>query len=160
MKLQPVLRGQFLDKCLVRIGSFAAQFVIEVHHAEHDAQFLAQLQQQQQQRHRVCPARHRHANAVAWPYHFLFLQTGEEALPEQGPFDVSVRVPVSPTRHKPPATSHSFASSRASYHAASSRRPLWMPVEIVNPLLTFLPALGILLGLWMCLSTRQGGFAL
>jgi hypothetical protein len=35
-----------------------------------------------------------------------------------------------------------------------------MPVEIVNMVLTFRSALGILLGLWMCLSARQGGFAL
>jgi hypothetical protein len=34
------------------------------------------------------------------------------------------------------------------------------PVDIVNQVLTFLTALGILLGLWMCLSARQGGFAL
>jgi len=38
--------------------------------------------------------------------------------------------------------------------------PLWTPVDIVNPLLTFFAALGILLGLWMCLSAGQGGFAL
>ncbi len=51
VKLQPMLRGQFRDKCLVRIGSFAPQFVIEVDHTQHDAQFPAQLQQQQEQRH-------------------------------------------------------------------------------------------------------------
>jgi len=34
------------------------------------------------------------------------------------------------------------------------------PVDIVNQVLTFLVTIGILLGLWMCLSARQGGFAL
>jgi hypothetical protein len=33
-------------------------------------------------------------------------------------------------------------------------------VNIANIVLTFPLALGILLGLWMCLSARQGGFAL
>ena len=38
--------------------------------------------------------------------------------------------------------------------------PLRIAVEIVNLVLTFLPALGILLGLWVCLSAGQGGLAL
>ena len=109
VKLQPMLRGQFRDKYFVRIGSFAAQFVIEVHHTENDAQFPAQLQQQQQQRHGIRPARHRHSNAVARPHHFLFLQTGEEALPERARCDVSVCVLVLPTRHESPVTSWFFA---------------------------------------------------
>src|SRR5437667_259919 len=35
--------------------------------------------------------------------------------------------------------------------------PLRIAVEIVNLVLTFLPTLGILLGLWVCLSAGQGG---
>jgi hypothetical protein len=37
---------------------------------------------------------------------------------------------------------------------------LWIPVEIVNLLLTYSPLRRILLGLWTCLSARQGGQAL
>jgi hypothetical protein len=39
-------------------------------------------------------------------------------------------------------------------------RPLWEPVEIINLLLTYSRVHRILLGLWMCLSARQGGQAL
>jgi hypothetical protein len=38
---------QLGDKLLVRIRSFAAQFVVEMHDAEDDPKFLSQLQQQQ-----------------------------------------------------------------------------------------------------------------
>jgi hypothetical protein len=41
-----------------------------------------------------------------------------------------------------------------------STAPLWIPVEIVNMVLTFWNACRILLWLWMCLSARQGGQAL
>jgi len=46
--------------------------------------------------------------------------------------------------------------SRRKHLAAALRTP----VDIVNQVLTFLVTIGILLGLWMCLSARQGGFAL
>ncbi len=77
-----MLRGQFGDKCFIRIGSFAAQFVIEVHHADHDAQFLAQLQQQKKQRDRVRSARHSYTHTLPRPQHFMLLQVGKQLLLE------------------------------------------------------------------------------
>src|SRR6266567_4109804 len=102
VKLQPMLRGQFRDKPFIRIGSFGTQFMIEVHHAEHNAQFLPQLQQQQQQRHGIRSARNRHTHAVTWPYHLLFLQTDQDALPEYGLFQVLLCVLAFPATHQSP----------------------------------------------------------
>src|SRR2546430_2277685 len=80
VKLQPMLRGESCNELLVRVGSVAAQLVIKVHHAQHDPQFLAQLEEKQQQSNGICTAGYRHAHSVARPQHFLFLQVSKEAL--------------------------------------------------------------------------------
>src|SRR6266704_1893757 len=102
VKLQPMLRGQFRDKPFIRIGSFGTQFVIEVNHAQHNAQLLAQLQQQQQQRHGIRSARNRHAHGVTRPYQLLFLQTDQDALPKYGLFQVLLCVLAFPAAHQSP----------------------------------------------------------
>jgi hypothetical protein len=51
-----MLRRQLGDEFFIRVGSFASQFVIEMHHTQHDAQLFPRLQQEQQQRHRIRPA--------------------------------------------------------------------------------------------------------
>ncbi len=74
MKFQPVLRGQLGDKCFVSVRSLAAQFVIEVHHAEHKSQLLAQFQQQEQERHRIRASGHRNAHTIPRTHEFVRFQ--------------------------------------------------------------------------------------
>ena len=75
-----MFRRQFCDKLFVRVASFAAQFMIKVHHAQHDPEFLPQLKEKQQQSNGIRAAGYRYAHAVARPEHFLFLQVSKEAL--------------------------------------------------------------------------------
>ena len=73
MKSQFVLRSQVRHKFFVRVGSFPAQFVIEMHDAQDDSQLSAQFQQQEQQRDRVGSARNSYANTFAWAHKLLRL---------------------------------------------------------------------------------------
>src|SRR5947208_12632916 len=84
VKLQPMFRGESRNKVLIRIGSFATQFVIEVNYAEHDTQLRSQLQQQEQQSDGIRAAGNRHAHAVAWLQHLLLLRSSKDALLKKG----------------------------------------------------------------------------
>jgi hypothetical protein len=64
-KFQPVLLRQLRDESLISVCRPGSQQMIQVHDANHDANFRLQLEQQTQQRHGVRSARNRNAHAIA-----------------------------------------------------------------------------------------------
>ena len=64
MQLQFVMPCQLRDKTLIRIGFRPAQIVVEVNDREHDADFLAKLEQQSKQRNRIGSARDRDPGTI------------------------------------------------------------------------------------------------
>ena len=65
VQLQFVMPGQLRDEALVGIGFRSAQIVIEVNDGEHNADFVAKLEQQSKQRHRIGSARDRDPGTIA-----------------------------------------------------------------------------------------------
>ena len=80
MQFQFVLVGQLGDELLVGFGFGSAQFVIEVDHGEHDANFRPQLQHDAQQGDRIGPAGDRDAYPVAGMQKILAADVLENAL--------------------------------------------------------------------------------
>src|SRR6266481_266688 len=130
VKLQPMVRRQFRDELFICIGSFAAQFVIEVHHAQHDSQLLAQLQKQKQQRHGIRPAGHSRAHAIPRLQHSVLFQGGENLLLEESRIPLVSGCACFYTSHESPITG---SSSRLLAHPTTPEALkvlLWTPVDI------------------------------
>ncbi len=64
---QPKIASQGLDELLVRIGFRAAQAVVQMDRAEHQAQLADALLERAQQGHRVRPAGDPHRQPKTWP---------------------------------------------------------------------------------------------
>lgn len=65
MKGEAQLSREFLDELRVRIGLFAADAVVHVRHAQHQADLRSRSGDRAQQRDRICPARYSDGDAHA-----------------------------------------------------------------------------------------------
>jgi len=81
-KLQTMLRRKFRNEFFVGLRGPAAQFVIEVHDAQHAAQFLPQFQEQMQQSDGIRAPRNGNAQALARAQQTGALQEQQQALGE------------------------------------------------------------------------------
>ena len=80
VQLQIVPVSKLRDELLVSLGFDSAQLVIEVDHAEHDTEFLPQLQHDAQQSDRIGPARDRDSYPLAGVEKILAADVVENAL--------------------------------------------------------------------------------
>ncbi len=64
MEFQIVLARQLRHKFLIRIRFVGAQFVIEMHHGNNNAEFMPQFQQKPQERNRINPTGDRNTDSI------------------------------------------------------------------------------------------------
>ncbi len=79
MKSQTIFFGQLRREFFIRVGISTAQFVIEMHNAEHDSQLLPQLHELQQQRHRIGAPGYRHSHALTGAHERLLFNCALDA---------------------------------------------------------------------------------